>query len=94
MNENRFEEEDLNDFLIELVQLNCLDNPALGITKLVISKGYKELSPKQQYVFKEGIDYHYTDKCVRCDNDIPWSEMSAAEDHEMCSWCAKLSEND
>lgn len=94
MNENRFEEEDLNDFLTELVQLNCLDDPALGITKLVISKGYKALSIKQQYVFKEAIYHHYTDKCVRCDYDIPWCEMSAAEEHAKCSWCAKMTDND
>lgn len=58
MENKRFMEEDINYFLEELINLNCLDDPAKGISKLVIDKGFNSLSEKQQYVFKEAIIHH------------------------------------
>jgi len=95
MNVERFEEEDVNDFLSELVSGNRLDNPALGITRFVIDNGYNSLSTRQRFVFEKAIQDFYYDECVRCGNEIPWCEMSGAEDNGgMCSWCAQLSRND
>ena len=95
MENQRFMEEDANDFLQELINLGCLDDPAKGITKLVIDKGFNSLSIKQQYVFKEAIIQHYTDECYRCGNEIPWTEMSAAEHNGgLCSWCDQVGSKD
>jgi len=92
MNEKRFRDEEINGFLKELIYGHRLDDPALGIAKFVIDNGYDSLSSKQRFVFEKAMDDYCYDECMRCGNDIPWSEMSSAEDNGgICSWCEKLS---
>ena len=96
MDAKRFLENDLNDFLKELIDNKRLnDSTEEGITKLVIDKGYNSLSDKQKFVFKNAISHYVIDECTRCGEDIPWCEMSAAEDNGgMCSWCQQLGRDD
>ena len=95
MEANRFSGDDFNEFLKELIDNKKLDPPADGISKLVIDKGYDNLSEKQRFVFDEALSHYYTDECSRCGLEIPWSEMSAAEENGgQCSWCQQLGRND
>lgn len=92
---DHIDEDDFGEFLKEI--LPKLDGPALGITKLVIEKGLNILSEKQKWVFqKEVLDFYVTDACKRCSTDIPWSEMSEANDNGgYCGYCAHMmSKND
>lgn len=96
MNPKRYNEEDFPDFLQDLIANNRLnDSKQEGITKLVIDKGYEVLTSKQKHVFEQAIDIYTYEECSRCGEDIPWSEMSAAEDNgKICSWCAQLTSHD
>ena len=51
MDSIRFNEEDFNGYLEQLIESGRLDLMQSGITKLVIDKGYDALSPKQRKVF-------------------------------------------
>ncbi len=96
MNIERFAEEDFNEFIEELINNKRLNNSSEeGIAKLVIDKGFDSISTKQKFVFEKAISHYIYDDCKRCGNDIPWSEMSAAEDNGgVCSWCQQLGRND
>ena len=56
MDSIRFNEEDFNGYLEQLIESGRLDLMQSGITKLVIDKGYDALSPKQRKVFDYMID--------------------------------------
>lgn len=88
-NGNYPEHDDFIDFLQTVVDMEHLDGPALGITKLVIQKGEGALSLKQEHVFKRDVlDIYARDSCSRCENTIPWSEMYEAYDNGgMCGYC-------
>jgi len=92
MNQNRYSEEDFDDFIIELVDNKRLsDAKEEGIAKRVIDKGFESLTDKQKFVFEKSISYYIYDICSRCGIEIPWCEMSAAEDNGgRCSWCQQL----
>jgi len=96
MDTKRFGEEDFNEFIQELIDNKRLnDSSEEGIAKLVIDKGFESLSSKQKFVFEKAISHYIYDDCKRCGNDIPWCEMSGAEDIDgMCSWCQQLGRND
>jgi hypothetical protein len=96
MDTSRYSEEGFESFLQELIENNRLsDSKEEGIAKLVIDKGFDALSEKQKFVFEKSISYCVFDKCARCGCEIPWSEMSAAEDNgALCSWCQQLSSHD
>lgn len=89
MGMNNPEEHEFEDFLKEILDAGHLEGAAEGITKLVIDKGEKALSPKQSFVFqKEVLDEFITKECKRCGGDIPYCEMYAAYDNGgYCSWC-------
>ena len=59
MDSIRFNEEDFNGYLEQLIESGRLDLMQSGITKLVIDKGYDALSPKQRKVFDYMIDNKY-----------------------------------
>lgn len=96
METKRYHEEDFGGFIQELLDGKRFnDSKEEGIAKLVIDKGYDALTDKQKFVFEKAISHYEYDECSRCGNDIPWTEMSAAEDNGgMCSWCQQLSRND
>jgi len=96
MDRKRYNEVDLNDFLHELIEGHRLnDAKEVGITKLVIDQGFDSLSDKQKFVFENAISHLVYNECLRCGNDIPWCEMSAAEDNgKVCSWCQQLGSKD
>lgn len=93
MDQSRYSEEDFTGFLQELIDNKRLNEAKeYGITKQVIDKGFESLSDKQKFVFEKSIEFYVYDKCSRCDIEIPWCEMSSAEDNgHMCSWCQQLS---
>jgi hypothetical protein len=76
-------------YLKELLERECLDGPAVGITKLAISNGIKSLSPKQLEAFKTFVLNVYTvDGCALCESEIPWSDMyRVATGSKLCSHC-------
>lgn len=92
MNRSRYAEEDFNEFLQKLIDTKRLsDSKEEGIAKLVIDKGFDTLSEKQKFVFENSISFFVYEECSRCKLEIPWCEMSAAEDNgEKCSWCQQL----
>src|SRR5690606_33410582 len=96
MKENRFLEEDFNEFVGYLVEQKMLaGSKEEGIAKFVIDKGYEALTDKQKYVFENSITHHIHEECNRCGCDIPWSEMILADlVGGLCSWCQQLSCND
>ena len=89
MDKNRYFEEDFVSFVQELLDRKCFnDSKEEGIAKLVIDKGFESLSDKQKFVFENSISDLVYDECRLCGEDIPWCEMSAAEDNgQLCSWC-------
>ncbi|MDD3386132.1 MAG: hypothetical protein PHN30_10515 [Bacteroidales bacterium] len=96
MDSSRYSEEDFNSFLQELIDTKRLsDSKEEGIASLVIDKGFEALSDKQKFVFEKSISHYVYDECSRCGGEIPWCEMSAAEDNGgKCSWCQQLGRND
>lgn len=96
MDTSRYSEEDFSGFIQELIDTKRLsDSKEEGIAKLVIDKGFDSLSDKQKFVFEKAISHYVYDECERCHGEIPWCEMSAAEDNGgLCSWCQQLSSHD
>jgi len=96
MDQRRYSEIDFNEFLKELLKgKRFSDSKQEGIVKLVIDQGFESLSEKQKFVFENAIGHYTYDECKRCGLEIPWSEMSAAEDNgHVCSWCQQLGRND
>ncbi len=96
MDAGRYLEDDFNEFIIELIENKRLnDSTEEGISKLVVDKGFESLTDKQKFVFEKAISHYVYDECSRCGLEIPWSEMSAAEDNGgLCSWCQQLSRHD
>jgi hypothetical protein len=69
---------DFIDFLKSLIEYDDIDlSPeALGVTKLVISKGLNSLSEKQKLVFQEYVLRKYTRQfCENCSGRLSWDEM-------------------
>lgn len=88
--------EGFEDFLRELIETKRLDgSKEVGIAKLVIDKGIDSLSEKQRFAFEDSIDHYIFNECSRCHSEIPWCEMSAAEDNGgLCSWCNQVGSKD
>ena len=95
-NDRMDDDDGYSDFLQEIIDAKCLDQAAVGITRLVIDKREGVLSDKQKYVFnKHVLNAYVTEECTRCQNEIPWCEMLEAHDNGgYCSWCVKMMSND
>ncbi len=96
MNAGRYSEEDFENFIQKLIETKRLSNSKEeGIAKLVIDKGFDSLTDKQKFVFEKSIGHYVYDECFRCGIEIPWCEMSGAEDNGgKCSWCQQLGRDD
>ncbi len=96
MNAENYSGDEFIQFINELISQNRFsDNKEVGISKLVIEKGFETLTEKQKFVFKNAISHYVQDECSRCRLEIPWSEMSATEHNGgMCSWCEQMTRND
>ena len=93
MDNIRFNEEDFNGYLYQLIESGKLDSMQLGIAKLVIDKGYEILSPKQRKVFDHMIDTNAIGCCRRGACDIPWCEMfEALYNGGYCNYCQHMME--
>ncbi|MCW7553669.1 hypothetical protein NX722_13730 [Endozoicomonas gorgoniicola] len=86
------DDDGFNDFLQQIVESEGLEEAAEGITRKVIAEGRESLSKKQEYVFQTRVvDEFGTGDCKRCGEDIPWSEMYAANENGcLCGWCAHM----
>lgn len=87
-------------YLEELISENRFDDgEALEISLLFIKDGPESLSDKQWHVFLENGILHdkYVDKCERCSEYIPWSNMYSAifinRDH-LCANCSYFENKD
>ncbi|CAM3757189.1 hypothetical protein FSS13T_03020 [Flavobacterium saliperosum S13] len=96
MDRNRYEGEEFNEFVKELIEYKRLnDSKEEGIAKLVVDKGFESLTEKQKFVFEKSISHYVYDECKRGGCEIPWSEMSAAEvNGNVCGWCQQLGRDD
>ena len=85
--------DEFKGFLKQLVESGRLEGTELGIAKLVLDKGYGNLSPKQMKVFNRMIDANVIENCQRCGAPIPWEEMFVAVDNGgYCSYCQHMME--
>ena len=93
MKKERYQEEDFEGYLEDLIKSGRLDSTQIGITKYFIDHGYEALSRKQKYVFDKMIDENSVEECARCGCDIPWSEMLEALDNGgLCNYCQHMQE--
>lgn len=91
--QKRYQEEDFNGFLQDLINSHRLESKEEGISKLVLDKGYESLSEKQKYVFDKLIDENIVEECKRCGLNIPWCEMLEALDNGgYCNYCQYMME--
>ncbi|MCR4811922.1 MAG: hypothetical protein K5867_04925 [Bacteroidales bacterium] len=93
MRKERYEEEDFEGFVQDLIKSGRLDDKEIGISKLMLDKGYDSLSEKQQYVFDKAIEKNSIEYCERCSCPIPWCEMMEALDNGgYCNYCQHMME--
>lgn len=93
MRKERYEEEDFEGFVQDLIKSGRLDDKEIGISKLMLDKGYDSLSEKQKYVFDKAIEKNSIEYCERCSCPIPWCEMMEALDNGgYCNYCQHMME--
>ena len=83
-------EDDLKDFLSQLMDRSELEGAIEGITKFLLTKGFNSLSDKQKYVLKNFAENYASDhECERCGN----GNVAALTDHifisenSLCPMC-------
>ena len=90
---NRYNEEDFNYYVGDLIASGRLNEKEAGIAKQMLDQGYDSLSDKQKYVFDKAIENNSMKECKRCSSDIPWCEMIEALDNGgLCGWCQHFKE--
>lgn len=57
MTNERYNEEDFEGFVQQLIDYERIEGKEAGIAKLMLDKGYDALSQKQRYVFDKMIHY-------------------------------------
>lgn len=93
MKKERYNEEDFEGFVQDLIQSGRIEGKEAGIAKQMIDKGYGSLTEKQRYVFDKMIENNSVDECKRCACDIPWCEMLEALDNGgYCNYCQHMME--
>ena len=93
MKKDRYNEEDFNSFIEQLIESGRIEGMEAGIAKYMIDHGYEALSAKQKHVFDHMIANNTVDKCKRCVIDIPWCEMLEALDNGgYCNYCQHMME--
>ena len=93
MRTGRYNEDDFNGFVEELINSSRLESKEAGIAKQMLDKGYDSLSEKQRYIFDKAIENNTVDECQRCGVDIPWCEMLEALDNGgYCGYCQHMME--
>lgn len=93
MRTERYNEDDFNGFVEELINSSRLEGKEAGIAKQMLDKGYDSLSEKQRYIFDKAIENNTIDECQRCGVDIPWCEMFEALDNGgYCGYCQHMME--
>lgn len=89
----RYNEEDFEGFVQDLISTGRIEGKEAGIAKLMLDKGYDALSDKQKYVFDKMINENSVEECKRCAIDIPWCEMlEALENGGYFNYCQHMME--
>lgn len=89
----RYNEEDFEGFVQDLINSGRLEEKEAGIAKRMLDKGYDSLSDKQRYVFDKMIENNTVSECQRCGCSIPWCEMLEALDNGgLCNYCQHMQE--
>ena len=89
----RYNEDDFEGFVQDLINTGRIEGKEAGIAKLMLDKGYDKLSDKQKYVFDKMINENTVEECKRCATDIPWCEMlEALENGGYCNYCQHMME--
>ena len=93
MKKDRYNEEDFNSFIEQLIESGRIEGMEAGIAKYMIDHGYEALSAKQKHVVDHMIANNTVDECKRCAIDIPWCEMLEALDNGgYCNYCQHMME--
>ena len=93
MNKYRYNEDDFEGFVSDLISSGRIESKEAGIAKYMIGNGYESLSEKQKFVFDHMIIDNTVDECQRCGIDIPWCEMLEALDNGgLCNYCQHVKE--
>lgn len=93
MKQLRYNEEDFEGFVQDLINTKRIEGKEAGIAKQMLDKGYGSLSDKQVFVFEKMIENNSIDECKRCGCDIPWCEMLEALDNGgYCNYCQHMIE--
>lgn len=93
MRTERYNEDDFNGFVEELINSSRLEGKESSIAKQMLDKGYDSLSEKQRYIFDKAIENNTVAECQRCGVDIPWCEMLEALDNGgYCGYCQHMME--
>ena len=90
------EERAFDNFLEHLLENECIEGAALGITKKVLSDGRESLTSAQEDVFQKYVlDENSKEYCSFCGDTITWDEMLIAKDNKWrCSHCINLLSKD
>ena len=76
---------ELSAILRELVESEEIEGTAKGITRLVISRGEKALSERQEWVFNTQVRAKYIDRaCGLCEDLIPLAEVMGSSLPDAC----------
>lgn len=93
MNVIRYNEDDFECFVQDLISTGRIEGKEAGIAKLMLDKGYDFLSDKQKHVFDKMISENSVEECERCACNIPWCEMLEALDNGgYCNYCQHMME--
>lgn len=88
-------DQELLDFIKELIEQERLEGAALGVAMQVVNDGDTDnLSERQRQVFERYVvEANNVDFCARCANTIPYCEMLEALDNGgYCNYCAHMME--
>ena len=91
----RFQEEGFREFLQRVIAEEDLEPRELGITKQALAQGVESLSRNQFYMFQKYVlEIHAVDKCIQCEEEIPWHEMiDVSRNGGYCIVCMRRDES-
>lgn len=82
-------DDEVSDYINDLISSNSLEGAALGIAKQFLDKGYSSLSAKQLKILEAILPSESQRNCTACCAPIPWCEMLESRDNGgYCSWCS------
>ena len=72
---------------LQSILVNIDDKNIHGIAQKAIDIGFSNLTSKQQFVLKNGIQDYTMEKCPICDDDIAYEDMGISIFNGKCPQC-------